>query len=49
VSPDEVESIIKSFTADDYAVMRGVGGVGPETLAKEAGVAHQETFGAPAI
>ena len=50
VSPDEVESIINSFAADDYAVMRGVGGVGPETAAKEASVAsHQERVGAPVI
>ncbi len=38
VAPEEVESIINSFTADDYAVMRGVGGVGPETAANEAQV-----------
>jgi glutathione-regulated potassium-efflux system ancillary protein KefC len=38
VPPDKVESIISSFAAEDYAVMRGVGGVGPETAAKEAGV-----------
>jgi hypothetical protein len=31
VAPDEVASIINSFAADDYAVMRGVGGVGPQT------------------
>jgi glutathione-regulated potassium-efflux system ancillary protein KefC len=50
VSPDEVESIINSFTADDYAVMRGIGGVGPETTAKEASVAtHPERVGAPLI
>ncbi|MGH7928300.1 MAG: hypothetical protein ACREQV_10940 [Candidatus Binatia bacterium] len=39
VTPDRVESIINTFAADDYAVMRGVGGVGPETPAEEAGVA----------
>jgi glutathione-regulated potassium-efflux system ancillary protein KefC len=50
VSPDEVESIINSFAADDYAVMRGIGGVGPETTAKESSVAtHQEGVGAPVI
>jgi voltage-gated potassium channel Kch len=38
VAPDEVESIINSFAADDYAVMRGVGGVGPLTAAEQAGV-----------
>ena len=41
VAPDEVESIINSFAADDYAVMRGVGGVGPEPAAKEAWVSNQ--------
>jgi glutathione-regulated potassium-efflux system ancillary protein KefC len=50
VLPDEVESIINSFAADDYAAMRGVGGVGPETAAKEASAAtHQERVGAPVI
>jgi CPA2 family monovalent cation:H+ antiporter-2 len=39
VAPDDVESIINSFAADDYAVMRGVDGVGPETVAEEAAVA----------
>jgi voltage-gated potassium channel Kch len=38
VAPTEVESIINSFAADDYAVMRGVRGVGPETTAKQTGV-----------
>jgi voltage-gated potassium channel Kch len=50
VSPDEVESIINSFTADDYAVMRGVGGVGPERAANEPSVAtREERVGVPAI
>ncbi|MGH8546307.1 MAG: NAD-binding protein, partial [Gammaproteobacteria bacterium] len=39
VAPDKVESIINTFAADDYAVMRGVSGVGPETAAEEVGVA----------
>jgi glutathione-regulated potassium-efflux system protein KefB len=34
VESDKVESIISSFAADDYAIMRGVGGVGPETAAQ---------------
>lgn len=43
VAPAEIESIINSFAADDYAVMRGVGGVGPQTVSNEAGaVTHQE-------
>jgi voltage-gated potassium channel Kch len=50
VSPDKVEAIISAFAADDYAAMRGVGGVGPETAANEASVAtHQERVGAPVI
>jgi glutathione-regulated potassium-efflux system ancillary protein KefC len=50
VSPDKVEAIINAFAADDYAAMRGVGGVGPETAANEASVAtHQERVGAPVI
>jgi glutathione-regulated potassium-efflux system ancillary protein KefC len=37
VPPDKVEAIISSFAADDYAIMRGVGGVGPETAAQAVG------------
>jgi glutathione-regulated potassium-efflux system protein KefB len=50
VAPDEVESIINAFAADDYAVMRVVGGVGPQTTPKEAGVVnHQEARATPAV
>jgi glutathione-regulated potassium-efflux system protein KefB len=38
VTPEEVESIISTFAADDYAVMRGVGGVGPDTAVRQVGV-----------
>jgi glutathione-regulated potassium-efflux system protein KefB len=38
VAPEKVESIISSFAADDYAIMRGVGGVGPLTATQQAGV-----------
>jgi glutathione-regulated potassium-efflux system ancillary protein KefC len=45
VAPDEVESIINSFAADDYAVMRGVGGVGPATTA----TSHPQRAGMSAV
>ncbi|HXV83009.1 MAG TPA: cation:proton antiporter, partial [Candidatus Binatia bacterium] len=38
VAPGEIEAIITSLAANDYAVMRGVGGVGPETEVREAGI-----------
>lgn len=41
VATDKVDSIVSSFGADDYAVMRGLTGVGPDTAAQEGGVVPQ--------